>query len=233
MSFKKENIAIIGASGAIGNAFTHLLRSQYPGAHISTFSQHSPYHIDYTDEETIAKAAAFAAKHKPLDLVITANGILHDADVTPEKSLNDLSRKKFQHIFEANTITPALLAKHFLPMLNRERTSVFAVLSARVGSISDNHLGGWYAYRASKAALNMIVKTASIEMKRKNKQAIITGLHPGTVDSQLSKPFQANIRSDKLFTPEYAAQKLLGILDNLTAHDTGKCFAWDGQEIPP
>ena len=162
-----------------------------------------------------------------------ANGILHDEGLTPEKSLRDLSAEKFQRIFEVNTVTPALIAKHFLPKLNREQTSIFAALSARVGSISDNQLGGWYAYRASKAALNMIIKNAAIEIGRRNKQAIIVGLHPGTVDSNLSKPFQGNVADGKLFTPEYSAEKLLDVLENLSPEQTGKCFAWDGQEILP
>jgi len=169
----------------------------------------------------------------PLDLVIVANGILHDGELMPEKSLRDLSQEKFQHVFEVNTITPALIAKHFLPKLNKQQTSIFAALSARVGSISDNRLGGWYSYRASKAALNMVIKTASIEVKRRNKHAIIVGLHPGTVDSNLSKPFQRNVPEGDLFTPEYSANKLLDVLDNLTLEQTGKCFAFDGTEVYP
>jgi NAD(P)-dependent dehydrogenase (short-subunit alcohol dehydrogenase family) len=233
MSFNLENIAILGASGAIGSAFTKRLAEKYPNASLFAFSRNGPHSIDYSCEDSIAEAAELAAKDRPLDLVIVANGILHDEGLMPEKSLRDLSAENFHHIFEANTITPALIAKHFLPKLNRSQQSMFAVLSARVGSISDNQLGGWYAYRASKAALNMIIKNAAIEVGRRNKQTIVVGLHPGTVDSDLSKPFQGNVSDGKLFTPDYSAEKLLDVLENLSPEQTGKCFAWDGQEILP
>ena len=234
MSFNPENNAILGASGAIGSAFTKRLSEKYPNARIFAFSRKgAAYSIDYSSEASLAGAAELATKDRPLDLVIVANGILHDEDLMPEKSLRDLSAENFYRIFEANTITPALIAKHFLPKLNREQPSMFAVLSARVGSISDNQLGGWYAYRASKAALNMILKNAAIEVKRRNKKAIVVGLHPGTVDSNLSKPFQGNVANGKLFTPDYSAKKLLDVLESLSPEQTGKCFAWDGQEILP
>ena len=126
-----------------------------------------------------------------------------------------------------------MIAKHFLPKLNRENLSIFAAISARVGSISDNYLGGWYAYRASKSALNMIIKNAAIEIGRRNKNAVIVGLHPGTVDSKLSKPFQGNIPHNKLFTPEYSAKKLLEVISTLKPWQSGKCWAWDGTEVDP
>lgn len=233
MSFDPQNIAIFGASGAIGSAFAKLLSEKHPNASLFAFSRNGEHSIDYGSEYSIAKADELAAKEKPLDLVIVAGGILHDGELIPEKSLRDLSAEKFHRIFEVNTITPALIAKYFLPKLNKEQSSIFAALSARVGSISDNQLGGWYAYRASKAALNMIIKNADIEVGRRNKQAIIVGLHPGTVDSDLSKPFQGNVADDKLFTPEYSAEKLLEVLENLSTGKTGKCFAWDGKEICP
>ncbi len=233
MSFNPQNIAILGASGAIGSAFKKLLSKKYPNSSLFAFSRNGEYQIDYKSEESIAEAVEIATKEKPLDLVIVANGILHDGELIPEKSLRDLSAEKFNRIFEVNTITPALIAKYFLPKLNKEQVSIFAVLSARVGSISDNHLGGWYAYRASKSALNMIIKNAAIEVGRSNKEAIIVGLHPGTVDSILSKPFQDNVPNGKLFTPEYSAGKLLEVLDNLSPENTGKCFAWDSEEISP
>ena len=235
MSFNPKNIAILGASGAIGHALAQCLTEQYPMASLFTFSQTAqlPYQINYTDEESLAQAAMFVTKEKPLDLVIVANGILHEGEIMPEKALKDLSAEKFHRVFQVNTIVPAMIAKYFLPKLNKDNTAIFVALSARVGSISDNQLGGWYAYRASKAALNMIIKTASIEMKRSKKQAIIVGLHPGTVDSQLSKPFQTNVPDNKIFTPKYAAEKLVNVLANLTPSQTGKCFAWDGKEILP
>ncbi|MEM7070171.1 MAG: SDR family NAD(P)-dependent oxidoreductase [Pseudomonadota bacterium] len=231
MNFDPKNIAIIGASGTIGSAFKTLLSKKYPYASLYAFARKCEYRIDYHCEQSIADSAKLASKNKPLDLVIIANGILHDDNMMPEKSLRECSANKFRHILEVNMIVPALIAKHFLPNLNRTRPAIFAALSARVGSISDNRLGGWYAYRASKAALNMIIKNAAIEISRKNKQAIIVGLHPGTVDSDLSKPFQRNIPKEKLFTPAYATQKMLDVLKDLTPQHSGRCFAWDGKEI--
>lgn len=233
MKFNPHNIAIVGSSGAIGHSFQLLLSKRYPDATLFAFSQHGNKNIDYNDEKSMEAAAELSAQYKPLDLVIVTNGMLHNVDIMPEKSLKDLSAAKFQHLFKVNTITPALIAKYFLPKLNSTNRSIFAALSARVGSISDNKLGGWYAYRASKAALNMMIKNTSIEIARKNKNAIIVGLHPGTVDSELSKPFQRNVAADKLFTPDYAVQKLLEVLENLIPSQTGKCFAWDGSEILP
>ena len=124
-----------------------------------------------------------------------------------------------------------MTAKYFVPLLRRDEKAVFAALSARVGSISDNRLGGWYAYRASKAALNMVLKTTAIEIGRRFKNQIIVGLHPGTVDTPLSKPFQANVPADKLFTPEFSAERLLTVIDGLTAADSGNLFDWAGERI--
>ena len=238
-----NNIAIIGSSGAIGGAFTQQLASLYPNATVHAFSRVESIvemknvvnHImDYQSEHSIEMSASLASAELPLDRVIVATGILHDEDTMPEKSLRDLSTEKFKRLFAVNTIFPAMVAKHFLPALNRGNRSIFSVLSARVGSISDNRLGGWYAYRASKSALNMVVKNAAIEISRTNKQAIVVGLHPGTVDSNLSKPFQRNVPNGKLFTAAYAVSKLLEVLDKLDPkEDSGKCFAWNGKEIEP
>jgi NAD(P)-dependent dehydrogenase (short-subunit alcohol dehydrogenase family) len=129
-------------------------------------------------------------------------------------------------------VGPALVAKHFLPLLPRQGRSVFAALSARVGSIGDNRLGGWHSYRASKAALNMLIKNASIELARTRPDAVIVGLHPGTVDTGLSKPFQRGVAHNKLFTPEYCAERLIAVTDGLTRDDTGHVFAWDGARVP-
>ena len=189
--------------------------------------------INYNDEVSIQQAASQASKEAPLDIVIVATGILFDGNITPEKSLRELSAKKFLRLFEVNTILPALIAKHFLPILNKQDRSIFAALSARVGSVSDNKLGGWYSYRASKSGLNMIIKNAAIEINRQNKNAIIVGLHPGTVDSNLSKPFQGNVPDGKLFTPDYSVKRLLDVLGNLTPESSGRCFSWDGKEVQP
>ena len=233
MTEEPKSIAILGASGEMGRAFHKILAEKYPNANLNAFSQQGPGAIDYTDEGAIAQAAEIASKENPLDLVIVTNGILHEKDLMPEKSLKDLSADKFHRVFAVNAVVPALIAKHFLPKLARDKPSKFCVLSARVGSISDNRLGGWYSYRASKAALNMIVKNSAIEIARTNKQAVVVALHPGTVDSKLSKPFQGNVPEAKLFKAEYSAGKLLEVLTKLSPEQSGKCFAWDGKEIEP
>jgi len=132
-----------------------------------------------------------------------------------------------------NTVGPALIGKYFIPFLNKDNKNVFAFLSARVGSISDNKLGGWYSYRASKTALNQIVKNFSIEIKRSNPNSVFIGLQPGTVKSNLSKPFEKNVNNENLFTPDYSATKLLEVIDTVTSDDSGKLYAWNGEEIQP
>ncbi|API86208.1 SDR family NAD(P)-dependent oxidoreductase [Francisella uliginis] len=238
-----SNLVVIGASGSIGHAVTKKLRYLYPDANIYAFSRTEVVdcvegvvyqNINYSDESTIEKAVKYIyEKTGAINLVFVATGILHTQDIMPEKALRELSADKFIELFKANTIFPALVAKHFIPKLAKDTKSVFAAISARVGSISDNQLGGWYAYRASKAALNMFIKTASIEAKRLNPNAVIVGVHPGTVKSHLSEPFQARVPQGKLFTPEYSASKLFEVLDGLKSEDSGKCFAWDGKEIIP
>lgn len=237
-----NNIAVIGSSGALGSAFIQQLAEMNPDAIIHAFSRSEPkentkstlYHkLDYADEASIEAAASLVSQDFSLTMVIVATGILHEDGLEPEKSLKELSAVKFRRLFEVNTILPALIAKHFIPKLCKDKRAIFAAISARVGSISDNHLGGWYAYRSSKAALNMIIKNAAIEIGRRNKQAVIVGLHPGTVDSVLSEPFQRNVPDNKLFSPEFSVTKLLKVLESLTAEQSGKCFAWDGSEIEP
>ena len=166
--------------------------------------------------------------------MINATGLLHDPerDIFPERSLRHLEMDKMQAVFVANAFGPALLMKHLLPKLPRQRPAIFASLSARVGSISDNRLGGWYAYRAAKAAHNMFLKTAALEAAYRQKQAVIVGLHPGTVETGLSEPFKGNVPSEKLFTPDQSAGYLLDVLSGLSAEDSGKVFDWRGQEVP-
>lgn len=237
-----KNIAVIGSSGAIGLALVERLASQFPHASVYACSSRKQsfvqsnvigVELDYSSEESIAKASQKVWLGGPLSLAVVATGLLHHEHIQPEKSLRDLSFEQFELLFRANSITPAMIAKHFLPLMDRDSRSVFASLSARVGSISDNRLGGWYAYRASKAALNMLLKNASIEMARRGPYPIVLGLHPGTVDSPLSKPFQKNVPQGKLFTPEFCAQQLLTVLESASVEQSGKVFAWDGQEVEP
>jgi NAD(P)-dependent dehydrogenase (short-subunit alcohol dehydrogenase family) len=190
--------------------------------------------FDLADEQTIAAAAATIAQAgTPLDLVFVATGILHDGSgAGPEKSFRGIDPSHMAAVLHANLIGPALIAKHMLPLLPRGQRSVFAALSARVGSIGDNRLGGWHSYRASKAGLNMLIRNFSIEMAARAPHSVIVGLHPGTVDSALSRPFQRNVRPEKLFSPEQSAGYLLDVLDRLNPADSGGLFAWDGARIP-
>ncbi len=237
-----RNIVVIGSSGAIGNALTARLAVSRPDATVHAFSRKHmdfPYanvvarELDYLDESALEAASAIAAGRGPLDLVIVATGMLHDSDIMPEKSLRDLSYEGFRRLFEVNAVLPAMVAKYFIPQLWKDGRAAFAALTARVGSISDNRLGGWYAYRASKAALNMVIRNTAIETARRRREAIVVGLHPGTVDSGLSRPFQGNVPESQLFSPEYSAKRMLEVLDRLTPADSGYCFAWDGGRIEP
>ena len=219
---------VIGASGGIGAALADALEEE--GETVRRFARSLPGegHIDLDDEATVAAAAARAGSP---DLVFVATGMLHEGERGPEKSIRELDPAWLARQYAVNAIGPALIAKHFLPVMPRTGRSVFAVLSARVGSISDNRLGGWYGYRASKAALNQLVRTLAIEDKRRNDRGIVVALHPGTVDTALSKPFQQAGRD--LFQPGRAAVQLLDVLDGLKPVDSGKLIAWDGVEVTP
>lgn len=169
----------------------------------------------------------------PIRLILVAVGALHTSQgMGPEKSLRSITAHSMQEIFAANAVAPALTAKHFLPLLPKSGRTIFAALSARVGSISDNQLGGWYSYRASKSALNQILKTTSIELSRTRPDAICVGLHPGTVDTKLSKKFQANVPDGKLFSAEQSAGYLVQTLSKLTTENSGQVIAWDGTPVP-
>lgn len=234
-----ENAVIVGASGGFGRALLNAV-AERGVAQIHALSRSKiddiPDHtltgeIDILDEASIAAAANHVAKSGAPDLVIVTTGLLHRDGLQPEKSFRHLSSAALAEYFAVNTIGPALIAKHFLPLLPRDRRAVFACLSARVGSISDNRLGGWYGYRASKAALNMLVKTLAIELSRTRPEAICVALHPGTVDTPLSAPFQRNAAD--LVSPRQAADNLLDVIENLTPQQSGGIFAWDGSPIQP
>jgi NAD(P)-dependent dehydrogenase (short-subunit alcohol dehydrogenase family) len=189
-------------------------------------------HLDLTDEASIAACATrLGAQEAPLRLVFVATGLLYDDNLQPEKNLRQLDPARLARSFAINTIGPALLAKHLIPLLPRTGKSIFAALSARVGSISDNRLGGWYGYRASKAALNQVLRTAAVEAQRMRPEAVVVALHPGTVETRLSAPFRGDVRPERLFSAEQAASQLLDVLDRLTAADSGGFFAFDGSPI--
>lgn len=188
---------------------------------------------DIADERSLSAMAATLGEAMPaLDLVINASGLLHASGIAPEKSLEQLNAQALQAVFAVNAHGPILLAKSLLPWLKQRRRIVFASLSARVGSIDDNRLGGWYAYRAAKAAQNQLLKTLAIELTRRNPDAIVLALHPGTTDTGLSQPFRQNVAADKLFTPEFVAARLMAIIEQATPADSGRFIAWDGQPVP-
>jgi NAD(P)-dependent dehydrogenase (short-subunit alcohol dehydrogenase family) len=221
---------IIGATGGIGGALADAIEEE--GAHERVWRFSRADGFDLTDEASIAAAAARVADGPAPSLVIVATGLLHEHGRGPEKAMKELSADWLARTYAVNAIGPALVAKHFVPLLARTGTPVFAALSARVGSIGDNALGGWHGYRASKAALNMLLRNIAIEARRKYDRTIVVGLHPGTVDTGLSKPFQGNVAPGKLFAPDRAAVQLLDVIDGLKPHDSGKVFAWDGAEVP-
>ncbi len=190
--------------------------------------------LDVQNEETIESAAkAVASETNELGLILNVAGVLHGPDFGPEKRLSQIQPDALRKVFEVNAFGPLLVAKHFHGLLRHDRRSVFASLSARVGSISDNRLGGWYAYRASKAAQNMITKNLSIELARIAPKSIVVGLHPGTVDTDLSKPFQRNVPEHQLLSKSTAAHALLEVISGLDREDSGKVFDYRGCEIAP
>ncbi len=188
---------------------------------------------DLTDDASLASLhPRLEGVVDELHLVFNAAGMLHAPEVSPEKALAAVRRATLESVFALNTFAPILLIQALAPLLARQHPMVFASLSARVGSIGDNMLGGWYAYRASKAAQNQLLRTLAVEWRRTHRQAACVLLHPGTVDTPLSQPFQARVPEGKLFTAEFAARKLLAIVAATTPADSGSFRAWDGSDIP-
>lgn len=246
-SFGRDlNAVVIGGSGGIGSALVAQLLMCPDVKRVTAFSRSGFLvdeevpraqlrklkcgHIDLMSESSIVDASDLLSE-VPIDLIIVATGILHSKDIRPEKSLRSLAPDSFSTVMQMNALAPMLVAKHFLPSMRKAGKSVFVALSARVGSISDNRLGGWYSYRASKAALNMLLKTLSVESLRTHPQLIVAGLHPGTVDTALSCPFQRNVEPTKLFSPSQSAGYLLDVIDGLDHAHSGGVFAWDGSQI--
>ncbi|MEO1221932.1 MAG: SDR family NAD(P)-dependent oxidoreductase [Pseudomonadota bacterium] len=231
--------AVFGASGGIGGALVQKLAAGgcdriYAGSrsgHVKS-ADAIPFAFDLTDEASIADAAAMM-RDEPPEWVIVASGILtHEDGTGPERTIKRLDPGAIARVLAINTIGPALIAKHMFPLMQRSEPFVFAALSARVGSISDNGLGGWHSYRASKAALNMLLKNFAIEMGRTHSQGTVVGLHPGTVDSALSKPFQKGLPDGQLTEPDQAAANLIGVLSRLGPHDSGQVFDFAGESVP-
>ncbi|WP_299415053.1 SDR family NAD(P)-dependent oxidoreductase [Acaryochloris sp. IP29b_bin.148] len=245
----ESNALVIGASQGIGLGFVqHLLqrpqiqtiyatyRAQASAAELFALAANHPERVcclsvDVTQEEQIA-ACCEQIQADRLHWVINSVGILHEGELQPEKGLRQLNAESLTRYFQVNSIGAALWAKHLLPLLKHEERSILATISAKIGSIGDNHLGGWYGYRASKAALNMLMRTAAIEYRRRSPQTIVVTLHPGTTDTKLSKPFQRNVPPEKLFSVDRTVTQLLAVLDGVGKADSGQFFSWDGSLLP-
>jgi NAD(P)-dependent dehydrogenase (short-subunit alcohol dehydrogenase family) len=229
----ESSAVIIGARGGIGAALADALEQDPNYAQVLRLHRESDQPLDILDEASIAAAAASLSATNPhISLVIVATGLLHSEQKGPEKSLRELEPNWMIENFRINAVGPALVAKHFLPIMAKQGPICFAALSARVGSISDNHLGGWHSYRASKSALNMLIRNISIEWQRKNPQSIVVGLHPGTVETALSAPFKGNPIHER-FTPARAAGDMLSVLHGLKPEQSGQIFAYDGSLVAP
>ena len=246
MSLKKNSI-VVGANGDIAqaiinellndddNLFVYAISRKKPPLHLKQNSRLIWFKCDY-EENSIYEICKNLNEHNnlnniPFNRVFICNGILHDADLKPEKKIDDLNFKNFHKVINANSLIPLLWIKYLKPVLNNECKCHITVFNARVGSISDNKLGGWYTYRASKASLNMLLKNVSIEFSRTMKNIKIISFHPGTTDTKLSKPFQKNIADNKLFSPAFVANKLLEIISH-TPHDGELSFVdWKNDNI--
>ena len=219
---------VIGASGAIGAAFVEALQNDPRCANVVALHRNSVPALDLSDANSIENAAEHIKSQGSFHLIIHAAGILHQQDFMPEKKLGDLNMAQMQATFMVNTFGPAMVLRYFSPLLDRQR-GVFALLSAKVGSIEDNRLGGWYSYRASKAALNMMIKTAAIEIKRSQPNTVVIAMHPGTVNSALSQPF----RGEQIGrAPAQAANEMLEVLDGLGAEDSASFVSYNGERLP-
>ena len=245
------NALVVGGNGGIGFGFVQKLlsnpqigtlyatyRRQESASQLFSLQQTDSNRlhclpVDLTDESQISQAIAqIQEQTKTLHLVINCAGILQDEIVQPEKALRQLDPDRLLHYFQINSIGPVLLAKHLLPLFRHSERSIFATISAKIGSIGDNKLGGWYGYRASKAALNMFMRTTAIEYQRRSPHTLVILLHPGTTNTNLSQPFQRNVPPGKLFSVERTVNQLWHIIDNLEESDRSKFFSWDGTILP-
>ena len=248
---KNANALIIGATQGIGFGFVNqLLKGNgfakiYATYHCQTSAssllalerKHSRkiccLKMDITDEKQISEGVArIQSQTDKLHLAINCVGFLHEGSIQPEKSLRTVNTENLLRYFQVNSIGALLLAKHLLPLFRHGDRSVLATISAKIGSIGDNQLGGWYGYRASKAALNMFMRNVAIEYRRKSPQTIVAMLHPGTTDTRLSQPFQKNVLPEKLFSVERTTTQLLAVIEKLTEADSGEFFSWDGTRLP-
>jgi NAD(P)-dependent dehydrogenase (short-subunit alcohol dehydrogenase family) len=235
---------VLGARGGLGASFARALTSSAGVSRVLTTSRDAQWceaeaapterrlHVDLTSEADLVMLTEHISEDAPLQLVLNCTGLLHGDSIQPERTWRELDLEQMRRVFDVNALGVALLVKHLVPRMPRQGRSIFASVSARVASIGDNRLGGWYSYRASKAAQNMILKTASIEAARTHPDLVIAALHPGTVDTELSKPFTRRLGPDRLFTPDYSRERLSEVMSGLTPKDSGGLFAWDGAPIP-
>jgi NAD(P)-dependent dehydrogenase (short-subunit alcohol dehydrogenase family) len=249
MTTKPSIAVVVGASRGIGLAITKALLAniQIKRVFASYRQPHSAsellaladkrlhrVQLDVTEATGIQNLVQLIMRDEGApDFVIHCAGILHGKGIQPEKALSQCDADTLKRVFEVNSIAPLMLAKALIPLMPRRRNSHFTVLSAMVGSIADNRLGGWYAYRASKAALNQYMRTLSIECRRTHPGLCITSIHPGTTDTELSRPFQTNVKSGKLYTPEQSARRILSVVGQSTAEQSGQFVNWDGESITP
>lgn len=219
---------IIGSSGTIGSAFIENLQSNSACSEVVGVHRHSEYSLDYQNPDSIENCANSLSGKGPFQLIINTTGVLHSNDWMPEKKLDDINAEQLMALMNINAIGPALTIRHFSQLMDPQN-SVMVTLSAKVGSIEDNRLGGWYSYRASKAALNMLIKTAAIEWARTKPNAVLIAMHPGTVNSRLSKPF----RGEQIGRPPHdAVRDMFAVIENLTKEDSGSFVSYSGEKLP-
>lgn len=235
---------VVGASSSIAQCVVEQLLSDRVVEQVAAISRNPNSHLqekfgsnlqwvccDYSEESIKEVCVNLRSPENNFSHVFICNGLLHTEQIAPEKRLEDINTEKLQLVFHANTIVPMLWLANLAPLLRSKIHCTVAVFSARVGSIEDNRSGGWYAYRASKSALNMLTKTASIELRRRAPNVKLLAFHPGTTDTQLSKPFQANVPEGKLFTPKFVASSLIGIIENLDRESGAEFLDWEGKPI--
>jgi NAD(P)-dependent dehydrogenase (short-subunit alcohol dehydrogenase family) len=238
----ETNILVIGANGGIGAAVVEQFAQRFPHAHIHAVSRKTTqFSADNIRSHTLQTDSDDDIKQWLKDTKITfkyavgAMGVLHSDDeaqaLSPEKKLEDINEQQLLRYFKVNSIVPSLWIKHLVRYMDKSGSAICFV-SARVGSIEDNKIGGWYGYRASKAALNMLIKTADVEYRRRTKNTAFVSYHPGTVDTGLSKPFQSNVKSNKLFTPDFTAERLVTILAETDVTAGPYFLDWDSKKVP-
>lgn len=227
------NVLIIGAGGGLGKAL--VAHYHQAGHQVQAISRQASSLPDVSwlqvEDYSAKQLQALLPQLQPPKVVISTLGVLHNDHFMPEKRLADVNLEQLHESFRVNAVMPILLLQQLLGLLPKKSECVWAQLSAKVGSISDNYLGGWYSYRASKAALNMLLKTAAVDLKRTHKQLCIAAIHPGTTDTGLSEPFQQRLAADKLYTPAQSAQRIAAVIEQLHADNSGGFWHWDGSPL--